>query len=120
MKTYQRFFNKLLGYRSDYKASFWKYLEDIFRRYILAFYYYTDKGYHSVEVIGPRGGYTGKFKQVYQEKTTETYRVILIPHYIGLYVKFNWSWYFYFDCTISVGIEKLKSCLEISFKRNTA
>lgn len=123
---YQIFFNNQFGYRKDYQASFWKYINEYVKRYIVNVWYYTDghkKPYSErVEIKGPRGEHTGNYRTVQKPASKPTYKNLELTFlswtWFAFKLNFHWSNYVYSVYTFGFGIEKLKWNIEIKLNNN--
>jgi len=123
---YQIFFNNQFGYRKDYKASFWKYINEYIKRYIIDIWYYTNgvkKPYSkSVQKRGPRGGATGWWHNVTIPASKPTSRSLTLTFlswtWFAFYLKFEWSNFVYTVYIFSIGIKKLNWNIEIKVNNN--
>lgn len=118
---YQIFFNNRLGYRKDYKASFWYYINQYVKHYIIDIWYYTNEVKNpynkQVEKKGPRGGHTGYYHNVTIPASKPTYsdlKITFIPRtWFAFYIKIGWSNNVYRVYEFSLGIVKLNWNIEI-------
>ena len=122
LKGYQKFFNKRFGYRKDYQASFWYYINQYVKR-VIEFTHYTDAvtkpTTKSVEVRGPRGGHTGNYKTVDVPVSKATYRDLTVSllrwTWFGISLSFHYSKHVYFQCNISLCLHKLDSTFKLEY-----
>ena len=98
MKRYQKFFNKKLGYRKDYKASFWYYLKQFQIKYFIYWYKFSneDKSYKSYSI------------------TFFNYTIFAFKFQLNIHNGI------YFSSKISFSILKPNLQLVLKFNRNTA
>tara|TARA_R110000796_G_scaffold58413_6_gene134965 strand:+ start:37 stop:432 length:396 start_codon:yes stop_codon:yes gene_type:complete len=123
---YQLFFNKQFGYRKDYKASFWYYINQYVKRYIINITYRHDgkPEAYSVreEVKGPRGGRTNNYRTVTKPASKATYRDLSITFFgwtwFSITFEFKWSGYIFPEYGFSFSIDKLKWTFDFSFKNH--
>lgn len=122
LKGYQKFFNKRFGYRKDYQASFWYYINQYIKR-VFEITHYTDAvtkpTTKRVEIKGPRGGRTGNYKTVDVPLSKATYRDLTVSllrwTWFGVGVKFHYSKQIYFQCSINLMIYKLDSTFKLGY-----
>jgi len=130
LKWYQKYFNKKLGYRSDYENTFWYYINQIQKKYFIYYYHYHDnkpvKKYDTRKIYID-GSYIEKRLDSWVEpalgkKSFETFAITLFnvtPFAIKL--QFQWSSFVFFKCELLLSFLKPNIQFTLfAFQRNTA
>lgn len=125
---YQRIFNKRFGYREDLVKSFWWYMNEYIKTYLININYYSNEVKEpyqkSVEKIGPRGEYTGYYHSVTIPKSKSTYtnfKIEFLPRtWIAFSFAFNTSTSIFPSYVIAFSLEKPNWQLSMKLQNNTA
>jgi hypothetical protein len=100
IKPYQKWFNNYFGYREDYKQTFWKYLRDWGKKYLLHFRKYRHR---------PGNGIGNTYELTFFSYT-----------FAEIKFAFEFSTYVFFKTSISFSICKPNLQFKLTFQRNTA
>jgi len=96
MKKYQLFFNKYYGFRRDYKASFWYYINQWIERYLFRFW--RDK-----------------------HKDSDSFKFEFFSWlWIAFFIRFSWSKYVYWSFKLDFAIKRPNWRIALKLDNNTA